>query len=118
MASKERLTLMICANATGTHKVPLLVIGKSKNPVCFSKLPNKKPPAPAIYMDQANAWMDTATAQRWLNAVFIPFVERVHGTDPVVLFWDNAPAHMKVASIVPNVKIVHLPENLTSVHQP
>ena len=26
--SKDRVTLMACSNATGTHKLPLLVIGK------------------------------------------------------------------------------------------
>jgi len=30
--SKERLTLLVCTNASGTKKSPLTVIGKSKNP--------------------------------------------------------------------------------------
>jgi hypothetical protein len=33
--SKERVTIMTCANTTGTHKLPLLLIGKSKKPRCF-----------------------------------------------------------------------------------
>ncbi|XP_023231266.1 jerky protein homolog-like [Centruroides sculpturatus] len=32
---KERVTIMVCANAVGRHRLPLLVIGKSKNPRCF-----------------------------------------------------------------------------------
>lgn len=33
--SRERLTLLHCANMTGTDKLPLLVIGKAKQPRCF-----------------------------------------------------------------------------------
>ena len=32
---KERLTLVVCAYATGTHKIPCTVIGKSKFPACI-----------------------------------------------------------------------------------
>jgi len=49
--SKERLTVMVCANMSGTEKIPILIIGKSANPRCFKNvktLPtqytsNKKP---------------------------------------------------------------------------
>jgi len=33
--SKERLTVMVCANMSGTDKVPIYVIGKSAKPRCF-----------------------------------------------------------------------------------
>lgn len=36
--SKERLTALVCANMSGNDKLPILVIGKSKNPRCFKKL--------------------------------------------------------------------------------
>ena len=29
--AKERVTLVVCANATGTHKIPLCMIRKPKN---------------------------------------------------------------------------------------
>ena len=35
--NKERVTIMNCANATGSHKIPLLLIGKSARPRCFAK---------------------------------------------------------------------------------
>jgi hypothetical protein len=31
-SSKERLTILLCTNAAGTHKLKLLVVGKLKNP--------------------------------------------------------------------------------------
>ena len=36
--SKERLTVMVCANMDGSEKLPLLVIGKSKKPRCFANV--------------------------------------------------------------------------------
>ena len=32
--AKERLSPVVCANATGTHKVPCTMIGKPKSPAC------------------------------------------------------------------------------------
>ena len=36
--SKDRLTAMECANMSGSDKLPILVIGKSKNPRCFENV--------------------------------------------------------------------------------
>ena len=32
---KDRVTVLVCANMTGTEKCPLLTIGKYKRPRCF-----------------------------------------------------------------------------------
>ena len=45
-----------CANASGTIKLPLLLIGKAKNPRCFRNL--NKEALPVVYRNQANAWAD------------------------------------------------------------
>ena len=36
--NKERITVMVCCNATGTDKIRLLIINKFKNPHCFSSV--------------------------------------------------------------------------------
>lgn len=44
--SKERITVMVAANMTGTEKLPLFVIGKSRNLRCFKNQttrPTKRP---------------------------------------------------------------------------
>jgi DDE superfamily endonuclease. len=56
-ASKERVTLLVGANITGTEKLKLDLIGKSKNPRCLKNVDREK--LPVVYHDQANAWMDT-----------------------------------------------------------
>ena len=49
MKDKARITLMVCTSASGA-KVPLFVVDKSKNPMCFQK---RKPPIE--YTSQSNA---------------------------------------------------------------
>lgn len=48
--SKERVTIKVCANASGTHRLPLLMIGKSKKPRCFENVKN----LPFRYKAQSN----------------------------------------------------------------
>jgi hypothetical protein len=33
--AKDRVSLIVCANATGTHKIPCSLIGKPKTPACI-----------------------------------------------------------------------------------
>lgn len=51
--SKERVTLMVCANGNGSHKIPLFLIGKSKVPVCFKNVDMTK--LPVKYANSKNA---------------------------------------------------------------
>jgi len=53
--SKERVTIMPCSNASGTHKLPLLLIGKSNKPRIF-----KIASLPLSYRNQSKAWMTGA----------------------------------------------------------
>jgi len=33
--AKDRVSLLVCTNASGTHKVPLLMVGRAKQPACL-----------------------------------------------------------------------------------
>lgn len=71
MTAKDRVTAYVCTNATGTAKVPMSIVGKSKMPRCFRrKLP------PMSYFSQCDAWSDSATVRRWWLDVFLPFVRK------------------------------------------
>jgi hypothetical protein len=52
--SKERITVLVGSNASGTEKLPLMVIGKSKNPRCFK---NAILPDEIKYEANKKAWM-------------------------------------------------------------
>lgn len=73
---KDRLTGLACSNATGTLKIPLMLIGKSKNPRCFK---NKKD-LPIQYKSQnrakAKAWMNTEIFLDWYKTIFLPTVTK------------------------------------------
>ena len=69
MGAKDRVTLFVCTNATGTRKLPRAMIGKAKKPRCFSLS------LPAVpYMSQRNAWADKITFKHWFTSCFIPFI--------------------------------------------
>ena len=53
--SKERVTLNVCSNATGTIKLPIHLIGKAKKPRCFKG--TNMDLLPVKYAGQANACM-------------------------------------------------------------
>ncbi len=54
--AKDRVYLIVCANASGMHKIPLALIGKPKELACIK---DKQWPIP--YFNQAKTWMDVGT---------------------------------------------------------
>jgi hypothetical protein len=65
--AKDRITAMLCCNATGTDKMDLLIIGTAKQPRCFGK--TWKPAyAHIIYEYNKSAWMDGEIFARWIIA--------------------------------------------------
>ncbi|GFU40003.1 tigger transposable element-derived protein 4 [Trichonephila clavipes] len=108
--SKERLTVLACTNATGTHKIKLVVIGKSRSPRCFKNVRS----LPCNYLSQARSWMTGDLFKNWihqLNAIFGKQKRKF------ILFVDNCPAHPKDIPTT-NIKIVFLPPTATSKLQP
>ncbi|XP_034938293.1 tigger transposable element-derived protein 4-like [Chelonus insularis] len=75
--AKTRSTIMMCSNASGTHKLPLFVIGKSKSPRCFKNIKE----LPVIYKDQAKAWMNQDLMREWFIDLFLPQVKETHNID-------------------------------------
>ena len=118
--NEERVTLLVCANATGTHKLPLLLIGKLKNPTCFKNIK-----IPLHYNNQHNACMDTEIFLDWYDSIFIPEVKKYqnqigkHGN--VLLLLNNTSIHPSAISLerengIFNVKL--LSSNMSSLSQP
>jgi hypothetical protein len=117
MKSKKRVTVLIATNASGSYKMPPVVIGKYANPRCFHNM-KKNQRKPLKYMHQKNAWIDAPTLQDWFDNVFLWSKRQFFGRENVLLFWDNFPAHDKLINKHADIKIVTLPPNLTSVFQP
>lgn len=109
--ANDRVSLIVCANATGTHKIPCALIGRPKEPACI-----KDRHWPIPYFNQPKAWMDVETCWKWFNEVFFPAVKKRTGCR-VLLLMDNAPGHFE-AFERDNVRIVFFPPNCTKWKQP
>lgn len=108
--SKERITVFVCANLTGTEKRKLLVIGKSLKPRCFKNVKS----LPVNYMANKKAWMTseifTTELRKW-------DLELCRQKRKILLLVDNCPAHPDIKNLR-NIKLVFLPANTTSKLQP
>ena len=64
---KNCVTLAVCCNATGSHKIPIQIIGRAKKPACIIARE-----WPVKYDSQNNGWIDKSTFLKWFNTVFVP----------------------------------------------
>ena len=113
MKAKDRVTAVFCVNATGTCKVPDLVIGTSKQPHCFR---NARCPVP--YIDQKKAWMDKNIYKHWWSNIFLPCI-RQFTNKKVALLMDSCSGHDKTCTDpLGQVECFYFPPNTTSIYQP
>jgi hypothetical protein len=118
--AKERLTLALCSNGSGTHKLPLFVIGKSCKPRAFKNISNLSA-LPVHYRAQKSAWMDRELFSEWFNNVFVPevanYLKDKNLPQKAILLLDNAPSHP--SDLKKNeVRTIFLPPNVTLLIQP
>ncbi|VDP01602.1 unnamed protein product [Heligmosomoides polygyrus] len=106
--SKERITVLVGSNMSGTETVPLLVIGKSRSPRCF-----KNASVPVDYEANHKAWMTAEIFERWIK-----MWDRRLGKEnrKILLFVDNCPAHPKVT--LTNIALRFFLPNATAEVQP
>ena len=108
--SKERITALVCANMSGTDKLPMFVLGKSSKPRCFKNVKS----LPTQYDANAKAWMTGAIFTKWVTK-FDKKCQRQRCK--VALIIDNCPAHPKIQGLKA-VTLIFLPPNTTSRTQP
>lgn len=122
-SSKERLTIMTCSNATGTHKLKLTVIGKAKKPRSFKGTEMRC--FPCDYYNHPKAWMNQNIFREWFFNVFVPSVTKFQDEKGIakraVLLLDNAPSHPSASTLKTmdgHIFVYYLPPNVTSLIQP
>ena len=105
--SKERLTVMLCCNMSGTDKCKPLVIGKSLRPRCFKHIDSKS--LPVDYQANKKAWMNYILFTQWVK----DFDRKMRlQKRQVLVFLDNATSHPDVR--ITNTKLKFSPPNCTS----
>lgn len=118
--SKDRLTFMPCCNAAGSHKLPLLVLGKAANPRAIKNVTS----LPVVYKASTKGWMTRPLFMEWFKTSFMPEVKkfsvRINKPAKALLLIDNAPSHPPEEEVNtnPNFRIMYLPPNCTAVLQP
>lgn len=89
MQDKSRLTVLLGANATGTHKLRPLVIGHARRPRAFGRINISS--LPVTYHFNSKAWMRSDIWISWLKSIDALFRAR---NQKVLLLVDNAPSHV------------------------
>lgn len=108
--SKERVTILLGSNMTGTDKIKPLLIGKSAKPRCFKGIKTY----PLDYESNKKAWMTSALFEKWLSNFDKKMSlkgKKVH------LLIDNCTAHNTKKKFY-SIKVEFLPPNTTSQLQP
>lgn len=107
----NRVTLVLCCNATGSDRLMPLIINK------FRKPHGNQPRDPA-YMWKWNddAWMTVEIMKSWLEA----FYKHVRGKDVMLLLSNHACHRLAIEEMAPpeNVAINYLPPNSAHTTQP
>lgn len=109
--NKERLSVALCCNGDGSHKIKALVIGRSAKPRCFKNINLKS--LGVMYRYNKKAWMTAVLFQEWLRY----FDGQMHGRK-VLLLLDNAPSHIVTGVRLKNTTVKFLAPNTTSRIQP
>nr|XP_050022695.2 tigger transposable element-derived protein 6-like [Dermacentor andersoni] len=108
--SKERVTVLLCANVTGTERCRLLVIGKAAKPRCFKGVKT----LPVEYTANKESWMTRAIFTDWLRTLDRKFAAQNRN---ILLFVDNCSAHCDINGLKA-IRLEFLPKNTTAVLQP
>lgn len=104
--SKERITILLCANMEGEF-VPPLVIGKSSQSQCFGNISESA--LPVTWVCNSKAWMTVEIFMGWLREFNSTMrLQNRH----VVLFLDSTPSHPQHITMS-NTKMVFIPPSTT-----
>ena len=124
---KDRLTLALCANASGELKIKPLLVYHSENPRAFKTHKIQKEKLKVMWRSNCKAWVTRNLFVEWTNLVFGPAVKKylLENDLPLkaLLVLDNAPAHPPtleddILEEFKFIKVLFLPPNTTPILQP
>ncbi|KAG7154044.1 Tigger transposable element-derived protein 1-like 30 [Homarus americanus] len=118
---KERITVLFTTNASGTCKLKLSVMHTARMPHAYKSMVMTK--LNVHWLTAHKAWMFSTLSLSWFDDCFVPdvkkFCEQQNVPFKILLLLDNAPGHSPLLlDRQPNVKVVFLPPNTTSLIQP
>lgn len=119
--AKERLTLLLCANASGTFRCKPMLVYKSENPRVMKG--KNKDHLPVFWRSNKTAWVTKTNFKEWFLKSFVPEVQLYLAKEnlafKILLLLDNCASHGDEVMLAhPDVEICFLPPNTTSLIQP
>ncbi|GCC33434.1 hypothetical protein chiPu_0011903 [Chiloscyllium punctatum] len=94
---KDRLTLLLCGNASGDCKIKPLLVYHSENPRVFKKNNVMKSKLNVMWRANMKAWVTRQFFTEWIHEEFAPsvkaYLEENNLPLKALLVMDNAPAH-------------------------
>ena len=124
---KDRLTLLLCANASGDCKIKPLLVYHSENPRAFKQNGVQKNKLAVMWRANKKAWTTRQIFTEWFLEVFAPAVKAylLKNNLPLkaLLLLDNAPAHPpgveeELGEEYDFIQVRFLPPNTTPLIQP
>lgn len=98
---EDYVTVLFCANATGCHKLPVLIIGSITEPQNSSILNTDG--ISTIYKVNANAWMDSIIFNQWFEEHFLKSVKERQ---------EKNGCRQKILLLLDNTRLLHDLKNL------
>ncbi|XP_061622154.1 tigger transposable element-derived protein 1-like [Phyllopteryx taeniolatus] len=124
---KDRLTLTLCANASGDCKIKPLLVYHSENPRAFKSHKIIKEKLQVMWRANPRAWVTRQFFVEWVNLVFGPavktYLQMKNLPMRALLVLDNAPAHPHnleddILEDFKFIKVFYLPPDTTTILQP
>uniref|UniRef100_A0A8C8VHY4 HTH CENPB-type domain-containing protein n=1 Tax=Pelusios castaneus TaxID=367368 RepID=A0A8C8VHY4_9SAUR len=124
---KDRLTLALCANASGDCKIKPLLVYHSENPRAFKSYKILKEKLQVMWRANPRAWVTRQFFVEWVNLVFGPDVKNYLQENNLplqaLLILDNVPAHPPnleedILEEFKFIKVLYIPPNTTPILQP
>ena len=119
--TKDRITVGLCVNSTGTERLKPLVISTAKKPRCFRAWK----PTMVHYYSNKKAWMTGEVFKQYTTTLNMDMAEAGRR---ILLLMDNASSHMLPVEAIEqeglkmielsNITLLFLPANTTSIVQP
>ncbi|XP_067134160.1 tigger transposable element-derived protein 1-like isoform X1 [Centruroides vittatus] len=123
----DRLTLLLCGNASGDFKVKPLLVYHLENPDVFKRNNVMKNKLSVMWRANSKAWVTRQFFLEWVQEVFAPSVRKYLNVNNLplkcLLLLDNAPAHppgmeTELLGDCDFIIMKFLPPNITSLIQP
>ncbi|XP_058790941.1 tigger transposable element-derived protein 1-like [Phymastichus coffea] len=119
--AKDRFTLLFCVNATGNLKCKPMLVYRSENPRALKG--KNKEQLPVHWTSNKTAWVTRNNFENWFLHSFIPevkeFLAKKNLAFKVLLLLDNYKSHDGCLQTAhPDVEVMFLPPNTTSLIQP